>query len=97
MTLISALRRQKQLDLCEFEASLVHRASSRPARATQKNPVNNSSCTALRISLVPSIVETSVMDNSKDYRFIWPHNYKRFSLIVSGPTVKQSFYREHTG
>ena len=35
--LISALRRQKQ---AEFEASLVHRASSRSARATQRNPVS---------------------------------------------------------
>jgi hypothetical protein len=26
-------------DLCEFEASLVYRMSSRTARATQKNPV----------------------------------------------------------
>jgi hypothetical protein len=28
------LRRQKQADLCEFEASLVYRVSSRTARAT---------------------------------------------------------------
>ena len=33
-----ALRRQRQTDLCEFEASLVYRASSRTVRATQKNP-----------------------------------------------------------
>ena len=33
-----ALRRQRQEDLCEFEASLYYRASSRTARATQKNP-----------------------------------------------------------
>jgi hypothetical protein len=32
------LRRQKQVDLCEFKASLV-RVSSRTARATQRNPV----------------------------------------------------------
>ena len=29
MPLIPALRRQRQVDLCEFEASLVYRASSR--------------------------------------------------------------------
>ena len=27
-------------DLCEFEASLVYRESSRTARATQRNPVS---------------------------------------------------------
>jgi hypothetical protein len=27
------------MDLCEFEASLVYRAGSRIARATQRNPV----------------------------------------------------------
>jgi len=37
--LIPAFRRQRQADLCEFEASLVHRVSSRIARATQRNPV----------------------------------------------------------
>ena len=28
------------MDLCEFEASLVYRASSRTAKATQRNPVS---------------------------------------------------------
>jgi hypothetical protein len=37
--LIPALRRQKQMDLCKFEASLVYRVSSRTARATQRDPV----------------------------------------------------------
>ena len=36
--LIPALWRQMQVDLNEFEASLVYKASSRIARATQKNP-----------------------------------------------------------
>jgi hypothetical protein len=40
MPLISALRRQRQVDLIEFEASLVYRVSSRTARATQRNPVS---------------------------------------------------------
>ena len=31
-SLIPALRRQRQTDLCEFEASLVHKVSSRTAR-----------------------------------------------------------------
>jgi hypothetical protein len=40
MPLIPALGREKQEDLCEFEASLVYRASSRIARATQRNPAS---------------------------------------------------------
>ena len=41
MPLIPALRRQKQADLCEFEASLVYRASSRTVKTdTQRNPVS---------------------------------------------------------
>jgi hypothetical protein len=30
---------QKQVDLCEFKASLVYRVSSRTDRDTQRNPV----------------------------------------------------------
>ena len=39
-TLISALRRQRQVDLYKFEASLVYRANFKRARATQKNPIS---------------------------------------------------------
>ena len=36
-----ALRRQRQKDICEFEASLVYRASSRTgSKATKRNPVS---------------------------------------------------------
>ena len=39
-SLIPALRRQRQMDLCEFKTNLVNRASSRTARdVTQRNPV----------------------------------------------------------
>jgi hypothetical protein len=41
MPLIPALRRQRQVDLCEFEVSLIYRVSSRKAKATQRNPVSN--------------------------------------------------------
>jgi hypothetical protein len=36
---IPALGRQRQADLCEFDASLVYKVSFRTARATQRNPV----------------------------------------------------------
>jgi hypothetical protein len=37
-TLIPALGRQRQVDLCEFKANLVYKASSRIAKAMQRNP-----------------------------------------------------------
>ena len=41
MPVIPALGRQRQVDLFEFEASLVYRTSSRTVRAvTQRNPVS---------------------------------------------------------
>jgi hypothetical protein len=39
MPLIPALRRQRQVALCEFEASLVYRVSFRTAKAIQRNHV----------------------------------------------------------
>jgi hypothetical protein len=38
--LVLALRRQRRVYLYEFEASLVYRANSRTARATQRNPTS---------------------------------------------------------
>jgi hypothetical protein len=38
-TLISALRRQGHVDRCELEASLIYKASSKSARASQRNLV----------------------------------------------------------
>ena len=38
--LLPALGRQRQEDLCELEASLVYKESSRTARVTQENPVS---------------------------------------------------------
>ena len=40
MVLIPEIRRQRQIDLCEFEASLVYKSTPRIARTvTQRNPV----------------------------------------------------------
>ena len=38
MPLIPALRRQRQVNLCEFEVSLVYRVSSRTAKAVTEKP-----------------------------------------------------------
>jgi hypothetical protein len=37
--LIPALRKQRQVEFCEFEASLVYKESFRTGRATQRNSV----------------------------------------------------------
>ena len=39
MPLVPALRRQRQVNVCDFKASLVYRASSRTTRDTQRNLV----------------------------------------------------------
>jgi hypothetical protein len=39
MSLILALGRQSQKDLCEFKASLIYSVTSRTARVIQINPV----------------------------------------------------------
>ena len=39
MPLITAPKRQRQVGLCKFEASLTYRVSSRIARTTQRDPV----------------------------------------------------------
>jgi hypothetical protein len=39
MSLASELGWQRQVDLCEFEASLIYRVSSRAAKASQRNLV----------------------------------------------------------
>ena len=38
--LIPAFRRQKQMNLCEFETSLVYRVSSRTAKTTEIKPIS---------------------------------------------------------
>jgi hypothetical protein len=40
MSLIPALRRQRQTDPCEFKVSLVYRLGFRTARTVQRNPVS---------------------------------------------------------
>lgn len=40
MALISALRRQRKTDACEFYASLISMVSSKPARATYGDSVS---------------------------------------------------------
>jgi hypothetical protein len=38
--LILALGKQRQVDLCEFKASVIYRVSSRTARDKQRNPIS---------------------------------------------------------
>jgi hypothetical protein len=39
MSLTPAIGRKRQVDLCEFKASLIYKASFRIAKATQRNHV----------------------------------------------------------
>ena len=48
-SLIAALERQRQEDVCEFEVSLVYRASSRTgSKATQRNLVSKKFTKAIK-------------------------------------------------
>ena len=40
MPFVPVFGRQRQADLCEFEASLAYRVSSRTMRSTQRNPAS---------------------------------------------------------
>ena len=61
MPLVPALGRQRQADLCELEASLVYRASSRIARTAQRNSVSKKKKPKyICLSVHPSIVHPSV-------------------------------------
>jgi hypothetical protein len=51
LPIIPALKRQRQVDLCEFKTSLVYRASSRTARVTQRNPVSKNKNPNLKLQL----------------------------------------------
>ena len=53
-----ALGRQKQVDLCEFETSLVYRGSSRTA---QRNPVLKNKQTKLKLLMYPAYNEASLL------------------------------------
>ena len=50
MPLNPALRRWRQVELCELEANLVYKVSARTTRATQENPVSKSKTERKRAS-----------------------------------------------
>jgi hypothetical protein len=57
MPLIPALRRQRQVDLCDFETSLVYKSSSRTVRVvTQRNPVSETISTIINNKKLLTIV-----------------------------------------
>ena len=53
--LIPALGKQRQVDLYEFEASLVYRASCRTARAIQRNQTNQPKSMNLSIPIMEDL------------------------------------------
>ena len=51
MPLSPGLRRQKQIEFCEFKASLVYRMSSKTGKATQRNSVSKKTSTNQKFTL----------------------------------------------
>ena len=77
--LISALWRQRQVNRCEFKASLVYRVSSRTAGATQKDPVlKHPPPPKKKKKLKPN--QTNPKINKQQQQ-----NYIQFSSIGAGP------------
>jgi hypothetical protein len=54
MLLVSALGRQKQVDFCDFQGSLVYGVNSRTARATLRNPILKNKQTNKQTSKISS-------------------------------------------
>jgi hypothetical protein len=52
---MAALGRQRQVDLHEFEASLVYKVSSRTARGAQRNPVLKKKIEKLKSPVIPAL------------------------------------------
>ena len=60
--MVPALRKPRQADLCEFEASLVYRVSSRTARTTQRNSVSkNKNKTKQKQRIKPGMVAQAIL------------------------------------
>ena len=57
MPLTSALGRQRHEDLCEFEASLIYKVSSKTARATQRHCLKKKKKKTLILIQVTSTIE----------------------------------------
>jgi hypothetical protein len=68
MSLIPALWRERQADLCEFVASLVYRASSRTVRARKRNPV-----------LTPSSLQRKIKSSSQIF---YLQDFKKLRLNI---------------
>lgn len=56
MPLIPAVRGQRQVNLCEFGASLVYRVSARMSRAIQRNPFSKNEQTKSQFLIFLNIV-----------------------------------------
>jgi len=92
--LVPALRRQRQVDLCEFEASLVYGASSRMARATQRNPVSKIQWNRETVFLIlvrVSIIEKTPWPITSPYIFRYIYHWEKSGQGPGG----RNRYRGH--
>ena len=65
MPLIPAIRRQRQVGLCEFEASLVYRVSSRTDSIVTGNPVSRNKQTKKIIGKLANFLADSASSPGK--------------------------------
>lgn len=72
----SVISARRQVDVCEFKASLIYRVSARTVRATQKNPISK------RITKNPNKVKKNVFSTVKGWD----------SLCCSSHRAGQSFW-----
>jgi hypothetical protein len=78
MPLILTLGRQRQVDLCKLEASLVCRVSSRTARATQRNPVLKKPNQTNKQNLPPTPSRSKRIRSSRS-----PFSYRESEVTLS--------------
>jgi hypothetical protein len=72
--LIPALRRQRQLDLYEFETSRVYRVSSRTARAIQRIPVSKKK--KKKRVIIYLLSKQNTQQNQSTNSTTWNEDYK---------------------
>lgn len=65
--MVAALRKQKQIELCEFKASLVYKLISRTAGATQWDPVSKNKKNLKMVHLYKEILFS---DEQIKYRYM---------------------------
>jgi hypothetical protein len=86
MPIVPALGRQRQVNLCELEASLVCRVNFRTVRATQRNPVSKNKNNNNKIYFQPGMVVPFITADRRQ---------KQLDLLVRDHPGVQSKFQDH--